>query len=486
MAAAIAGAVVVTGACSQPDPEQPATPEVTALPDATAAAEPATTTTAGAEPTTTTTAATEPTTTTTAATGPATTTTAGAEPATTTTTTIAELPERSGWSIQFGTDQLDTTFGVSAGPDGTVVVAAATEGSLAADNQGQRDAYLAQYSTSGDPGWALQVGGPRNDSPLGVSVAPDGSIYVGGFTDGDFASANQGSADVWLARFDADGNELWRRQFGGPAWDRGFDVTAFDGGAYITGYTASTLDAGTDLGGFDGFAARYDAEGNQQWVRHIGTDATDWGQGSALAPDGGLYMTGYTEGALAGTHAGDKDLFAVRINVDGSLAWSTQLGTAALDWTQGVGVGPEGGMLIAGSTEGAFAADHAGERDMLVVSLDTDGNERWRWQAGTEGMDTAFEVRQTGEFIVVTGTTAGSLAGAGTSLGESDAVLVWLDLGGSLVEVEQFGTGAVDDATGLDVSADGAVVWSGYTFGSFEDAGAGGADLLLGRLELGS
>ncbi len=477
MAAVIAGAVVVTGACSQPDPEQPATPEVTALPDATAAAGPATTTTtAGAEPaTTTTTAATEPAT-----------TTPAAEPTTTTTTTVAELPERSGWSIQFGTDQLDTTFGVSAGPDGKVVVAAATEGSLAGDNQGQRDAYLAQYSDRGELVWALQVGGPRNDSPLGVSVAPDGSIYVGGFTDGDFASANQGSADVWLARFDADGNELWRRQFGGPAWDRGFDVTAFDGGAYITGYTASTLDAGTDLGGFDGFAARYDAEGNQQWVRHIGTDATDWGQGSALAPDGGLYMTGYTEGALAGTHAGDKDLFAVRINVDGSLAWATQLGTAALDWAQGVGAGPEGGMLIAGSTEGAFAADHSGERDMLVVSLDTEGNERWRWQAGTEGMDTAFEVRQTGEFIVVTGTTAGSLAGAGTLLGERDAVLVWLDPGGNLVEVEQFGTGAGDDATGLDVSADGAVVWSGYTFGSFEGAGAGGADLLLGRLELGS
>ena len=493
MAAVIAGAVVAAGACSQPDSEHPAAPEVTAVPDTTAAAGPATTTTAAAEPaTTTTTGAAEPaTTTTTGAAEPTTTATTPTEPATTTTTeptttTIAELPERSGWSIQFGTDQLDTTFGVSAGPDGAVVVAAATEGSLAGDNQGQRDAYLARYSDRGELVWALQVGGPRNDSPLGVSVAPDGSIYVGGFTDGDFASANQGSADVWLARFDADGNELWRRQFGGPGWDRGFDVTAFDGGAYITGYTASTLDAGTDLGGFDGFAARYDADGNQQWVRHIGTDATDWSQGSALAPDGGLYMTGYTEGALSGSHAGDKDLFAVRINVDGSLAWATQLGTAALDWAQGVGAGPEGGMLIAGSTEGAFAADHSGERDMLVVSLDTEGKERWRWQAGTEGMDTAFEVRQTGEFIVVTGTTAGSLAGAGTLLGERDAVLVWLDLGGNLVEVEQFGTGAGDDATGLDVSADGAVVWSGYTFGSFEGAGAGGADLLLGRLELGS
>ena len=513
----MAGAVVLAGACSTTTPTEPAAPEpapeATTVPDTATTAVPAapepvleaappdTTTTAvpaapepvpeaTATPDTAASAGSEAMPEATAvpdsAASTATLTTEPAEILDTAESATAELPERSGWRIQFGTDQADTSYGVSAGADGSVVVAAATEGSLAGDNQGQRDAYLAQYSSRGELVWALQVGGPQNDSPLGVSVAPDGSIYVGGFTDGDFASPNQGSADVWLARFDAGGNELWRRQFGGPAWDRGFDVTAFDGGAYVTGYTASPLDAETDLGGFDGFAARYDADGNQQWIRQFGTDATDWGQGSALAPDGGLYVTGYSEGDLGGANAGDKDLFAVRLRPDGSVAWATQLGSAALDWTQGVGVGPDGGMLVAGSTEGSFAAEHAGQRDMLVVLLDADGNERWRWQAGTNQMDTAFEVRQTGQFIVATGSTAGSLGAAGGALGDRDAVLVWLDLDGNLVEVEQFGTDAVDDATGLDVAADGTVVWSGYTFGSFEAEGAGEADLMLGLQAMGS
>ena len=384
------------------------------------------------------------------------------------------------WTIQVGSTQADTTYGISTAPNGDAVITAATEGALAGDNQGQRDVYLARYSPDGVLRWERQTGGPQNDSPLGVSVAPDGTTYVGGYTEGDFASPNQGSADVWLARFDADGNELWRRQFGGPAWDRGFDVTAFDGGAYITGYTASPLDPDTDLGGFDGFAAKYDADGNQQWVRHFGTDATDWGQGSALAPDGGLHVTGYTEGDFGGANAGDKDLFAVRLSPDGSLAWVTQLGSAALDWTQGVGIGPDGGVLLAGSTEGSFAAGPAGERDMIVVSLDADGAEQWRWQAGTAGADSAFEVRQAGEFIVVTGSATGDLAGAGSGLGERDAVLVWLDLAGNLIEIQQFGTDAVDDATGLDATADGAVLWSGHTFGSYQGTSVGEADLLLG------
>ena len=391
-----------------------------------------------------------------------------------------ETTAQRNWSLQVGTEMPDTTFGVASAPNGDLVLAAVTEGSLTGDHQGQRDVYLARYSPDGELRWAKQTGGPQNDSPLGVSAAPDGSIYIGGVTDGDYASPNQGSADVWLARYDADGNELWRRQFGAALWDRGFDVVAFDGGAYITGYTSSILDPDTDLGGFDGFAAKYDSEGNQQWIRHIGTDATDWGQGSALAPDGGLYVTGYTEGDLAGPNAGDKDLFAVRLRPDGSLAWATQLGSAGLDWTQGVGLGPDGGVLLAGSTEGDFAADNAGERDMIVVSLDADGNEQWRWQGGTAGADSAFEVRLAGDLIVATGSATGGLVGGGGALGERDAVLVWLDLTGNLVETQQFGTDAVDDATGLDVTSDGAALWNGHTFGSFQGANAGEADLMFG------
>ncbi|WP_419849172.1 hypothetical protein [Candidatus Poriferisocius sp.] len=382
--------------------------------------------------------------------------------------------------IQVGTEQADTSYGVSAAPNGDFVLAAITEGTLARDNQGHRDVYLARYSPEGVLQWARQMGGPQNDSPLGVSVAPDGSIYVGGFTEGDYAAPNQGSADVWLSRHDADGEELWRRQFGGPAWDRGFDVTAFDGGAYVTGYTASTLDPESDLGGFDGFAAKYDADGNQQWLRHFGTDATDWGQGSALAPDGGLYVTGYTEGDFDGTNAGDKDLFAARFSADGSLVWVTQIGTADLDWTQGVGVGPDGGVLLAGSTEGAFAGNPAGERDMIVVSLDADGVERWRWQAGTPGADSAFEVRHSGDFIVVSGSTYGDPVWDGEGFGDRDGIVVGLDLAGSPVWVARTGTRDVDDITGLDVSADGTVFWSGHTFGSLMELNAGESDLIFG------
>ncbi len=400
------------------------------------------------------------------------------------------------WRVQIGSSGSETSYGVAATPNGEVVITASTEGNLAGENQGQRDVFLARYSKELNQLWALQTGGESNDSPLGVSVAPDGSIYVGGFTDGDFAGPNQGSADVWLARFDGDGNELWRTQFGSDQWDRGFDVSAFDGGAYISGYSAGTLDPDTYLGGFDGFAARFDAEGNQQWVRQFGTDTTDWGQGSALAPDGGLYVTGYTEGDFGGPNAGDKDLFVVRLSPDGEQEWVTQLGSDALDWTQGVGLGPDGSVLVAGSTEGSFARGLGGERDMIVVSLNAEGKEQWRWQSGFTDLDSGFEVRFVDNQIVVTGTIDNLTLPEFPETGEyssdlpdlpvvptgRDIALAWLKPDGGAIAITTFGSEAVDEGTGLAVATDGSVYWSGYTTGSYAADSAGGSDLVLGRL----
>ena len=405
----------------------------------------------------------------------------------------APVPETSEfWWVQIGSSGAETSYGVSATPDGDVVITASTEGDLASPNQGQRDVYLARYSADGEQLWELQTGSGSNDSPLGVSVAPDGSIYVGGFTDGSFAGPNQGSADVWLARFDADGDELWRTQFGSDQWDRGFDVSAFDGGVYISGYSAGMLDPDTHQGGFDGFAARFDADGNQQWIRQFGTDATEWGQGSALAPDGGLYVTGYTEGDFGAPNAGDKDLFVTRLSAQGEMLWVTQLGSEALDWTQGVGIGPDGGVLVAGSTEGSFAADIGGERDMIVVSLNDEGSEIWRWQSGSHHADTAFEVRSVGGRVLVTGTVDISdvaaedvvlhprIPGMTVVPTGRQLALTWLTGWGRPLSSRFFGSEATEEATGLDVAADGSIFWSGYTTGSYAGTNAGGTDLVLG------
>lgn len=378
------------------------------------------------------------------------------------------------WQIEIGSAAADTSFGVAATPEGDVVVAASTEGEIAGDHAGKRDIYVAKISVDGDPEWEAQLGSEAGESPLGVSVAPDGSVYLGGFTDGAFAGENAGSADVWVARLDADGTEVWRRQFGGDGWDRGFDVTAFDGGTYITGYTASTLDAATNQEGFDGFAARFESDGTMEWIRQFGTDAADWGQGSSLAPDGGLYVTGYTEGDMAGEHQGDKDAFVLRLSPTGDEVWARQFGTPALDWPQGVGTTNDGGVVVAGSTTGDLDGPNGGDRDAFIAAFDESGNPLFTTQFGSSAADSVFEVRATNDGFVATGSTTGEVASLAP--GERDGILAWFDVDGTRISIEQVGGAGIVDFTGLDVADDGVVFYSGSGPGQTD----GDTDIIVG------
>lgn len=45
-----------------------------------------------------------------------------------------------------------------------------------------------------------------------VAVQADGTIILGGYTDGDWSGSNSGGYDVAIVALDADGSEIWRWQ----------------------------------------------------------------------------------------------------------------------------------------------------------------------------------------------------------------------------------------------------------------------------------
>ena len=391
---------------------------------------------------------------------------------------------------QIGSPGADTSYSVDVVGDGDLVIAAATDESLGGAAFGGRDIYVARIDGTGATVWETQLGTPAADAPLGLSASPGGTVYVAGYTEGDLAGPNAGSADVWLAKFDADGTLLWQRQFGGPLWDRAFDVAAFDGGVYVSGYTFGDIGDDPAPGGGDAFAARFDDHGERAWLVQFGTDRTDWGQGAAAAPDGSLYVTGFTEGDLAEPNRGQRDAFVARLTANGEIAWTRQFGGPATDWTQGVGVDAHGNVYLTGITDGQAAADteHAGDRDGLLASYTPDGDLRFVTQIGTENADSLFEVRVHPDGIVATGSTTGSFESAATATpvnqGERDGILVRFDRAGSLIDAAVLGTAQADDLTGLAIAPDGRIVFGGHTSGDLADSSRGGSDLVVGTASI--
>ena len=56
-------------------------------------------------------------------------------------------------------------------------------------------------------------------------------------------------------------------------------------------------------------SVKYDAAGNLQWTRQLGTSSNDAGFDVSADGFGNIYITGSTLGSLGGTNAGRYDAF---------------------------------------------------------------------------------------------------------------------------------------------------------------------------------
>jgi hypothetical protein len=278
----------------------------------------------------------------------------------------------------------------------------------------------------------------------------------------------------------ADGDELWTRQFGTSLQDQGMGVAVDGSGVYVTGYTSGALE-GTSAGGWDVFLRKYDAAGTEQWTRQFGTLSEDRGYGVAV--DGsGVYVTGYTSGALEGTSAGGRDVFVRKYDVAGTELWTRQFGTPNDD--EGYGVAVDGsGVYVTGYTEGDLKGISAGGRDVFLRKYDTAGNELWTDQFGTSGYDYGQGVTVDGSGVYVAGRTDidGALPGQ-TSAGARDVFVRKYDEVGTAQWTRQFGTPNDDEGYGVATGGSGVYV-TGYTYGALWGASAGGTDVFVRRYD---
>ena len=390
------------------------------------------------------------------------------------------------WITQFGTSNQDSLTAVESDAAGGVMVAGWTIGSLGRPNPGCRpegcssDAILARYDGAGTQLWMRQFGTGTWEQALALASDGAGGVMVTGWTDGSLGGPNAGcipghycSSDVFLARYDADGNQIWIRQFGSSEFDMGFALSPDGvGGVMVAGQIDATFLAA------DVFVARYDSVGNQLWIRQFGTSSKDGA--TALAPDGvgGAMVAGTTEGDLGGPNAGSEDAFLARYDGAGNRIWIRQFGTNSNDGAAALASDGAGGVIVAGATEGDLGGPNAGLVDAFLARYDSTGDRLWIRQFGTSSDDFASAVAPDGAGgVLVTGWTEGNLGGP--NAGGSDAFLARYDSAGNRLWLRQFGSTNYDDAVALSADGAGDVMVAGRTWGSMGGLNVGLSDAYL-------
>ena len=325
--------------------------------------------------------------------------------------------------------------------------------------------------------WTSQFGSTGDDRGFGAAVDVSGNIYVSGNAGAALpGQISAGGTDAFVRKSDADGNEVWTRQFGTSGTDLAFSIVVDASGVYVAGTVSGALPGQTHTGGFDAFVQKYDANGNVVWTRQFGTGVLDFGQGIAVDTSGNVYVAGTTFGTLPGqTSAGGQDAFVRKYDASGNVVWTRQFGTSGADGVRTVAV-DSSGVYATGGTDGTFSGQTtSGGSDAFVRKYNPSGNVLWTRQFGTPGFDEGFQITVNASGVYVSGAVNGALSGQ-IHAGGSDAYVRKYDASGTEQWTRQFGTISDDSGQGAAVNASGVYV-TGATDGTFPgQIGAGSSD----------
>jgi hypothetical protein len=378
-------------------------------------------------------------------------------------TTASALDHR--WSAPFGdgADQIATCAAMDDG--GSVVVLGHFNGTVdfgggALTCAGPADAtYLARLGPSGNHLWSRALGDSINLGTNKLCVDADGNTLLaldfrGTVEPGGGAITTQGFRDGFIAKYDAAGNPLWARGFGGPSALVIVDAAGVDGAGNLV--VAGTYTGNVDFGGTtltyqpfatNMFVVKFDTDGEHMWSRRLtgGLVVITAITGDAA---GNTVVTGHHGSAFdfgGGPLDADLyDIFLARYDPSGNHLWSQSFGAeGTYQHAYDVGTDDSGGIYITGhfsSTLNLGGGDlvSAGGWDMYVARFESDGSHAWSKRFGDSNTQRSYSLAVSGNGDV---TIAGHFFGS-------------IDFGGGMLTADPL------DFTLARFDPDGNHVWS--------------------------
>jgi len=247
-----------------------------------------------------------------------------------------------------------------------------------------QDYFFAKYDASGNYVYAKDIGGIwSEEAPSNIAVDASGNLYFTGsyVTTVDFdpgpgvqnlTSPTVGLAtyaDIFLAKYDQDGNYVYAKKItGSPGLLYSYMTLDQTGNINLTGGFSQTADFDpgpgiynlTSKGDFDIFIAKYDNNGTLIYAKNMGGSGFDYATSIAVDATGRIYITGEFSdvadfdpdpGKTENLTANNGDAFFASYDAAGNYIYAKRIGSFGSDYGECLTLDTNDNLIISGAFE---------------------------------------------------------------------------------------------------------------------------------------
>ena len=277
--------------------------------------------------------------------------------------------------------------------------------------------HASYFANAQAPSWQWAKNGVGYGDEYGYSVTTDasGNVYMAGqfesstVTFGTITLTNLGYSDLFIVKYDPNGNVVWAKSAGGADGDYLSSIkTDANGNVFMSGSFSSqnitfgsiTLNNSVTLTNPDIFLVKYDNNGNEIWAKSAGEIDYEYSNCISIDPSGNIYSVGsfssstVTFGTTTLTNSGSNDIFIVKYNTNGTVLWAKRAGGLSNDMALGCCNDANGNLYITGSFTsgtlpfGTTTLVNAGAQDLFIAKYNgTTGSPIWAKSSGGTSED---------------------------------------------------------------------------------------------------
>lgn len=335
-------------------------------------------------------------------------------------------------SFNIGTGANSSVFALAIQSDGKIVI-----GGYFTSYNGTARNHLARLNADGSLDETFTIGTGPDESVQSISIQSDGKIIIGGYF-----TAYNGTPANNIARLNANGS-LDATFIMGTGANNEVTTTEIQGdGKIIIGGSFSSYNGTTR-----NRIARLNTDGTIDGTFTLGTGANNDVVDVALQSDGKIIIGGWFT-----SYNGTSRNRIARLNANGTLDTSFDVGTGANDLINDVAVQPDGKVII-----GGIFSTYKGVTTNLLTRLNTDGSLDATFNMGTgvSGDEVQPILMQADGKIIISGLFS-------SYNGVFRANLARVNANGSLDATFNFSTGVMGLVQTAVIQNDGKIIISGY------------------------